>query len=197
MREVLLSVGAALLLLNFACSQNDGDQSGSTGIRCTGSGTAPACFAWNGTVTQCFVPFFPPGPPPAPVPSNFSLTVESGEGSAFCTTPGTVGTLSVVSASPNNVSTGKFQSGSAEVSDTLVSCGAGAPITSAFAYYPKAYGSSIFNIDLSNRGNFTLFLDPDDSEAQTNAQFCFQTDNSGTYQLNAEDGSRQNGTWTN
>ena len=198
MREVLLSVGAALLLLNFACTQNEGDATGSTGLSCNGTGTAPACFAWNPTVTACFVGF--PGFPvsaPEPVPASFVLNVQSGQGSAYCTTPGTLGDLAVVFASRNDASKGEYQVGTLEVSDSVLSCGNGAAVSSSFAYYPKAYGASIFDIDLSNRANFTAFLDPADPEMETFAQFCYETETSGTYRLTSEDGSQQNGTWTN
>lgn len=202
MRAVLLSIGAAALLLNFACSQYEGDASGSTGLNCDGVGTAPACFAWNGTVSACF-PAFPgfPATAPEPVPATFLLTVQSGSGGEYCTIPGTVGALDVVSANQNNVAQGTYQTGTIEVSEALLDCGETLPsvVSSSFAYYPKAYGASIFNIDLSNKANFSLYLSsvPNvDLGPQTYAQFCYETDSSGTYRLTSEDGSQQSGTWT-
>ena len=203
MRAVLLSMGAVVLLLTFGCSQNEGDASGSTGLRCDGSGTAPACFAWNGSVTACFEipsyipPYTPiPGPSPEPVPTNFSLTIESGEGSAYCTTPGTVGQLSVTSAISSNVYQGDVQRGSIQLSGEILDCGDGIAVDRTFAYSPSQYGTTAFGINLGNKGTFGLFVNPSDQLPETDAQFCFQTENSGTYQLNGEDGSRQNGTWT-
>lgn len=196
MRLVALPVGAALLLMMMmtsACNQYDDNESGSTGLNCTGEGTPPVCFTNN--PAECFpfgVEFT------RAVPAVFDLTVTSSEGDAFsyCISEeeGTlVSSLSINTAARYNFTQGQTQSGNLTLAN-VSTCGSDA--SARYNYRPQSAG--VFRILNRSTFGFSVPLDPLDEENTTGitAQFCYDTAQSGSYLLTAEDGSRQSGTWT-
>ena len=186
MRYVVMAISTALLVGLFsACMESD---SGSTGLSCTGPGAAIKKF---GTVAECAA--FPDGADGfcLVVPQTFNLTIGGGEGSAFCTAPGTPAIFEIATRA---------------TSDLIVPAGPCAgTIPYQFSYTYIFRGNDIAPVPSVGfpglaiaggpKGTFSLST-PGVIESQAaTAQFCFDTNLSGHYRFLATDGSSQTGTW--
>ena len=177
MRYAVVAISTALLIGVFsACTSSD---TGSTGISCTGSGEATKKFIIEGeegteaNAQYCLGAY---GNCLA-VPQTFDLTIDGGEGSSFCTTPGTPTSLELISVRAANL-----------VSE--------APCNETHEYqYGYTFQSRGDTWPSGPKGTFSLYVRGDTSIQLATAQFCYDTNSSGHYKLFAEDGSTQTGTW--
>lgn len=213
MRLIVVSLGMILVLVASAC--NEEDSSGSTGISCSGGVTAPLCFSVNNE-PRCIEPPSKDwqartGRTTDPMPSTFEMTISSGEGGYFCTTPGAQGYLTLDSIR-GNYNPERPQFGNATLTNTI-GCDTvytfewdEALASGGYAYKPLNTGLVVYQtfdptipafifeyyVDTGNKATINLgaALDPD-----VTAQFCYNTESSGDYKLTASDGSTQEGSW--
>ena len=206
MRLIAVSIGTILIaLFSSACTDTD---SGSTGIVCNTENYAPLCF--RDGVDYCeevstqgirqWTSFL--GRTTSPMPSTFQMSITSAEGDSLC---GNVGGTSGITLETrtNNFDIARPQRGAATVSNLFDCEGTSASLD--YAYRPQNEGSqefqffNIFRIYTGGKGTIGLFATPPLGSAEdpdATAQFCYETDISGTYKVTARDGSTQEGTWT-
>ena len=167
MRYAVVAVSAALLVSLFsACAPTD---TGSSGLSCEGDAEAPKRLEFT------------------PVTSDLPLT--GGEGSYFCTVPGTPSTFTMLTTSAN------FNSGQLALSPDAT-CDSEVIVDFSYGYIfqLRAPSSPFFNFPAGPKGTFSLYEEDLDNPATT-SQFCWNSDEGGYYKFFGPNGNTQTGTF--
>jgi hypothetical protein len=188
MRYVVAVICTAVLMGVFSgCTE---DVSGASGLSCPGPGAAPKGFVK--TLDDCAAPAGPGNPPGSQcrlVPTALELTIDGGEGSTFCTTPGTPATF--------QIGTPPGYSARAATLTSEAPCNKTSDYQIAYTYqYQGGQTLGFPAYPAGSKGTFTMYVRGDTSQRLATAQFCFDTDYSGFYEIYGTDGSTQTGTWS-